>query len=184
LALIRTAFVAALLLCGCSREAPETPVATLAAAPADFTMSSSRIGPVRTGMSAAEIEALGLAFETRSDNQEGEDLVQYVLAAGDGAELIATMSDGAAVEVATTSPQFADARGAHVGMTLDELRALHPDGFFYIGNEAGDFMSYTLPEGVAVFAFDTAGIDAACFQPRRRCPTPLGSKRATRYFVR
>lgn len=180
----RSVFVGALLLCGCSREAPETPAAEFAAAPADLSMSARHIGPVQVGVSTDAIEALNLPFETEVSYGEGDEYLNYILTISTDASVTATTYEGAVVEVSTLSPAFENAQGAHVGMSLDELRALYPNGVFYIGAEAGEFMSFSLLPDGGVFSFDIAGIDAACFQPRRRCPTPLGPRRATRYFVR
>ncbi len=149
----------------------------------DVQLTPERIGPIHVRMSGAEIRSLGMDVVEDVVNLEGDDYVRFQVGIADDISVEVIFWGGRAVDLTTDAASFMTDRGAHVGMTLEELRRLYPEGQIFIGNEEGFYFSFqTTPDG-AVFLFDTRTIPESCFAWRGECPD-LSDRRAYRYFVR
>ena len=97
--------------------------------PSELPLLGNRIGTIRLGMSVGEIESGPYSFERTEINIEGEIYPRYAILICPDVEVIATLDpqDLEVYEVRTSSQRFARENGAHVGMTLSELRQLFPD---------------------------------------------------------
>jgi len=144
-------------------------------------MGANSIGPVRFGMSAVEIEALGFPTERDQVIREG-DAYDRVTVNVDGESIEVIFFDNRLADITTESTAFVTDRNARVGAALADLRALYPDGQVNIGPEEGGYFNFMTPER-AFFDLDQTGVPDTCFDYRGECPD-LGAQRSIGYRIR
>ncbi|MCP5381721.1 MAG: hypothetical protein H6912_05070 [Kordiimonadaceae bacterium] len=81
--------------------------------------------------------------------------------------------------------KYTTSRGARVGMTLKEIKALYPDGqlsarFF---TDATSLYSFYLPEDQGQFDFDGTGIQEKCGKPFAECGRFLDELKSVRFVT-
>ena len=145
-------------------------------------LSADGVGPVTFALSRDQIDHLGAPIERGTVNLEGDDYERYRITLAPERIVEVTFWDGQSTDISTTSADFTTQEGAHVGMTLAELRRLYPNGQFHIGAEEGSYMSFAISPGYG-FSFDTDGIADSCFRWHQPCPTDLEARRATEFFL-
>lgn len=128
-----------------------------------FTMGDSHIGPVRLGMSVAEVTAMPGVKRT-SRNEEGDYYPLYTVAICPGVEVEALSHDGDRTidYIDTYSSDFLTPQGAYVGMTVAQLKRVYPRGRLQYGMADGFYASFLSGTGV-YFRIRTEGIPKTCF---------------------
>jgi hypothetical protein len=139
-------------------------------------LTATQIGPLSTGMSPAEVEALNLPIVRDEVFTEGDPYPRYIVDIGAGQTVEVLFWNGRAFNLQTASANMATVRGARVGMSLAELRDLYPDGKVNIGDAEGWYFNYQIERG-AMFLFDVSGLADTCFEYRGDCPD-LSDRRA------
>lgn len=145
-------------------------------------LTSTKIGPVRLGMSEADIRALGLDFAREVAEGEGGEFVRITVNLGGGLLVVADLYGDRTDSLEIVSPVMTTERGAHVGMTLAELRELYPDGQVNIGSAEGRYFNLRIADG-AFFQFDPSLLPDSCFLYRGACPGQ-SDQLSVSYFLR
>ena len=145
-------------------------------------LTGNSVGPISFGMSAADIEALGLPFERDTLLLEDEPYPRIVVEFERGGTIEALFFGGRLADLTTRAGRLATARGARVGQTLDELRSRYPEGVVNIGEADGRYFKFETPE-FGFFDFETGGVPATCFDYNGACPD-LGDRRSISYRIR
>jgi hypothetical protein len=164
--------VLALALMSCSSAGAQT----------EAQLTPTQIGPVRLGMSEVEIRALGFEHTREIAEGEGGEFVRIIVNLGDERSVVADLYDDRTGSLEITSPVLTTERGAHVGMTLEELRQLYPNGEVNIGSIEGNYFNLRIADG-AFFQFHPALLPDSCFRYRGACPDQSG-QRSISYFLR
>lgn len=120
-------------------------------------------------MFAAEVTLLGWQLEKEVEDQEGEDVIVYVLHWPGGGDARLTMLQGKVADITTTSPKISTPSGAHVGDTIGTLMAVYPHGEAVHGFEEGPYYSFVTNENGEVFRFDTDDIGFECAPNGSNC---------------
>jgi hypothetical protein len=133
-------------------------------------------------MSMTDIEGLG--FHTARDQVflEGDPYDRIIVDIGGGETIEGIFWQERLSDIATGSSRFVTDRGARVGMTLQALRTLYPEGQVNIGSEEGGYFNFETPDN-AFFQLDQTGVPATCFEYRGECPD-LGAQRSIGYLIR
>lgn len=148
-----------------------------------MSLTSDHVGPVGLGMTEAEIRALGFSVERQELEGEGGEYTRLVVRLADDQVVEADLYDEVVADMTTTSQAFVTDRGARVGMTLSELRALYPEGRVNIGREEGSYFNYAIgPSPAGSFQLGERGVPETCFDYRGECPD-LGAQRSVSYYA-
>jgi hypothetical protein len=145
-------------------------------------LTAESIGPIRFGMSAADIEALGLTVRRDTVVLEGDAYPRMVVEFENGDTVEVLFWQDRLSDLRTNAAELATDRGARVGASLRELRSIYPDGEVNIGREEGRYFNFETPEH-GFFDFDTTGVPASCFDYNGQCPD-LGDRRSVSYRIR
>jgi hypothetical protein len=148
----------------------------------DGRLTGHAIGPVWVGMPVEELRSLGSPVTWRDVTHEGEPYREAIVSVDHG-EIVASFATDRVFEVSTTSPAFRFDRGAHVGSSIDDLKAVFPEGELIGGWSEELFLHFVVGDGGGVFRFDASGLSEECLVFSRDCPPNLGLRPATSYFV-
>ncbi|NYF36572.1 hypothetical protein [Stenotrophomonas sp. JAI102] len=146
----------AMVASGCRGEA------TRRADEAAINSSLGSVANIRTGMSSADLSALGLPMRFRSVLMEGDSYAVVDAVIESGAVVECLMESGKVYSLTVTSPLPRDEEGMGVGSTLSELRATYPAGRLLIGDEDGSFANFVNGTNV-VFGLRQDMFDPKCF---------------------
>ncbi|GJL65065.1 MAG: hypothetical protein NPIRA05_00360 [Nitrospirales bacterium] len=146
-------------------------------------IDKGKIGPILIGNSVDEL---------REEHQVGITSLPYLDQTGyavslcsDDAIVVAEADDeGIVVSLSTTSSSFQTKRGGKVGMSLEQLQAIHQDGILSTGVEEGGWIAFRLDEITGFFEFSLEGIAVACLRDHESCAQEFYERPAIRYWVR
>lgn len=145
-------------------------------------IGDGKIGPIRLGDS---LRALRQNYQVETTFLPYSDAEGHaVLLCGGEAKIIAEVDDaGEVITLSTSSTSFETQRGAAVGMSLERLQALHPEGILSTGVEEGGWVAFRLDEISGYFEFSLEGVSFECRQDEASCGDQLNERPAIRYWV-
>ncbi|MES1201382.1 MAG: hypothetical protein ABUS57_08010 [Pseudomonadota bacterium] len=148
-------------------------------------MTNEQIGPVHVNTPIATLPAQGLRVAPHRYEYQANQYTNYIVRTAGGQEIVAEELRGRVASMSTRSPIFITREGAHVGMTLADLRRLYPRGESHVGHEEeGDYFTFAVDERgqAGVFVFDARRLPRSCFESQPRCPD-LSAERATEFVT-
>ena len=77
--------------------------------------------------------------------------------------------DESITSIATVSSDFKTKRGAKIGMSLDQLSEVHPEGIISTGVEEGGWIAYRLEEFSGYFEFPVKDVELSCLRKPETC---------------
>ena len=142
-----------------------------------------KIGPIRIGSSLDEIRADYTVVPARLPYSD--EMGYQVTVCDEETSLIVKFDESnSAVSISTTSPSFQTDRGGKVGMSLEQLLTLHPDGIVSTGVEEGGWIAFRLDRISGYFEFSLQDIAFSCLRDHRTCPSEFYERPAIRYWAR
>jgi hypothetical protein len=177
--LLSTALIAvasATILFGCSGTADEPDC------DAPVLIGAGHIGPIELGAAFPEIKA---EMQTTPSFLPYSDVEGHSVAVCNSSEgiLIELDENESVIAISTTSELIHTPLGGSVGMTLSELKKMHPRGTISTGIEEGGWIAFTLSEYSGYFEFSVIGVDRACLQNNADCMEQIELRRAIRYWA-
>lgn len=148
-------------------------------------ITGSSIGGIRLGMTKSEILESGLPVTELVVEHLAIPYSEYRITICEGAEVVAHFNKDDYIDfIRTSSAYFKTAKGAHVGMTLKELRELYPEGEVSRGaGDSGLYVDFSTGHGNQGFAFDTDELDYGCVVNDIGCEIPLEELRSIRFSM-
>ena len=148
----------------------------------DSGIGDEKIGPIRLGDS---LGALRENYQVETTLLPYSDAEGHAVSLCDGeVKIIAEVDDAdAVITLSTSSTSFETQRGAAVGMSLEKLQALHPEGILSTGVEEGGWVAFRLDEISGYFEFSLEGVSFECRQDEASCGDELNERSAIRYWV-
>ncbi len=161
--------------------------ATLAAAACQgpFTADAHHIGPVVLNQSVAALKTSSLDIDRTMVTDDCCDHPHYVVTVCPGLDIDADADerDRTLVSLSTASSGFTTRKGAHVGMTVRELKALYPNGNLTYGKGEGLYATFVIASGL-YFSLDQDGIPDKCYENDAKCDALFLDRRAVELDVR
>lgn len=177
--LVALCFLAA---CNAASDAQQSDVATEKTKVGDEVFDGASnlhalgIGPVKIGFAEGEIEGLGIPYEKKSVNLEGDEYIKYHLTLPDGVIVSATMSlEGRVYSIATSSTNVKDEYGNGVGSEIADLEKSYPAGRLIKGNADGNYLRF-LTATPLIFIMDKSLVPESCFELEVKCDFSKYSK--------
>lgn len=144
-------------------------------------IGNGNIGPIRLGDTLGalrehyQVETIFLPYS--------DDGGYAVSLCGHEAEVVAEVDEAnVVITLSTTSPSFETQRGAAVGMSLERLQALHPEGMLSTGVEEGGWFAFRLDDISGYFEFSLEGVSFECLRNQAACGDELKDRSAIRYW--
>jgi hypothetical protein len=154
-------------------------IAAPQACPGSFAVDARSMGPLSLGQPVSSIVA---NFKAVEDHQYGS--ARYVITLCGNTEIVAAAGKSGGVQVlSTTSPLFLTNKGAHVGMTMAELRRLYPAGKLNTGIGEGLVATFDTRTGV-VFDLEEELVSHGCYDPGADCEPQIQAVKAVAVYIR
>jgi hypothetical protein len=138
--------------------------------------------PLHIGMTPTQVEALGLPTKSRIVSYEDEKHEELVVSTPKG-DVEIYLLQGIVARLSTSSTQFHTKRGVFVGVTINELKALYPEGRLISGFGDGGYLNFILQSEGGVFEFSAEGLSENCLTFGEDCPADFGVRRSVRFFL-
>jgi hypothetical protein len=133
------------------------------ACPGSFPVTARAMGPLPLGESVAALKAGYKTTAIPFADERYTGVIHTVAICGDTEIDAITQGKHSAVDkLRTASPIFLTAKGAHVGMTVAELRQLYPNGKLNIFIGEGAEANFDTGMGI-VFDLDGAMVPHGCY---------------------
>ena len=145
-------------------------------------IGDAKIGPIRLGDS---LGALRQNYQVETILLPYSDAEGLAVSLCDGeVEIIAEVDDAdVVITLSTSSTAFETQRGGAVGMSLERLQALHPEGIVSTGVEEGGWVAFRLDEISGYFEFSLEGVSFECLRDESACGDELKDRLAIRYWA-
>ena len=149
-----------------------------------FDAGQGRIGTLRTG-TVEQITAGPQPYRRTNFTDEGGDHYEYVVTVCPGVQIEAYVDIGKTdiYQLSTSSSAYVTAEGAHVGMTVAELKAVYPRGELHYAEVEGRYAGFATGRGLT-FTIDYSGIPDDCFHANYgKCDRLFLNKRSQSLFT-
>lgn len=171
-------------VCGCAEVPADSQVVpTQAKCTFEREISARKVGPFRIGES---LEALRKDYSITAGRLPYSDEIGFQVATCDpeASVIVSTAENSVVDSVSTASQSFQTAQGGKVGMNLEELQRLHPEGVLSTGVEEGGWIAFRLDGLSGFFEFSLIGVEFSCLLDRKSCPPEFYTRPSIRYWAR
>ncbi|MCJ7592312.1 MAG: hypothetical protein MUO51_13250 [Woeseiaceae bacterium] len=127
------------------------------------------IAGIAVGMTEDQVRKLGLPYDVRSENWEGDEYKIYEvhLSATVHLKCVFDLSNSLA-RILISSSAVKDQYGLSVGSQLAELERAYPSGKFVYGEADGSYVNF-LTGGRLIYYFNPEDVSASCFDNGPDC---------------
>ena len=149
-------------------------------------LSKGMIGPLRTGVHIFDLAKYDTTASVKRKQFEEDFYLEYSFNLKDIGIINVLLKDDdrTVYKLSTKSSSITTAEGARVGMTLDELKVIYPNGRLTISWDSIDALhGFVLPEHNGVFVFNGSKMVESCEKNVSDCETFLGSISSIEYFT-
>ena len=151
-----------------------------------YELSKGKIGPMKVGTHIFSLAHMDTQATVKRRQFEEEYLLEYTFTLHATGTVKALLSDDylTVYRLTTISKSLKTAGGAHVGMTLNELKKVYPNGALAPSWESNESLySFILPDQEGVFVFNAKPILKQCKDKHPDCGSFMGDLRSTEFFT-